>query len=353
MPLARAPVAHGQATSTASAQVPSLAAAQDATRAAMPVAWSDGVKALGEKIVAAVKPSRTVSLEVKNISSLSAADVETIRRALEAEVRAEGLRMGAGGTDVEVTLSENFEGYVWVAEVHRMEAKESVPNVAIVSVAKSRDLWTEKSASLVLSKRQVWEQAAKMLDFAIVAGPSTDTSRLVILGTETFWFYRSNDARWELEQEIQIPHSAPSPRNVTGWIDAEGNRAYLRGIVCSGDFLQPKSVRCEPSDQNERRPQLRVKIQGREDVDTAVIGQTCRQDWATLATATTDWTQPDFLQGYVSQGSRVKESGAPLEMDGPVLALYPTDATSSARVIVRNLKTGSYEGYIVTATCSQ
>jgi hypothetical protein len=88
-------------------------------------------------------------------------------------------------------------------------------------------------------------------------------------------------------------------------------------------------------------------------VDTATIGPACNRDLAALATGTTDWTQPDSIQGFVSESGRMKESGVPIEMDGPVLAIYPSESLGSARAVVRSLKTGNYEGYIVTATCSQ
>jgi hypothetical protein len=47
----------------------------------------------------------------------------------------------------------------------------------------------------------------------------------------------------------------------------------------------------------------------------------------------------------------VVPSGNTLEFDGPVMALQADPEGSSARAVVRNLKTGEYEAYIVTATC--
>jgi hypothetical protein len=331
-----------------------------AVEEALPAEWDAGVKTLAGKIATAVKPERAISLEVKNISSLGAGDVERIRRGLEAELRGKGIRLGAAEMAVTVTLSENLEGFVWAAEVHRAEVKdakerklEGEPRVMIIAVKKPVDSAAEKSALLVLAKRRVWQQPGRMLDFAIVTGAPAGASKLLVLGTDTFAFYKGIDARWELEREVPIPHSAPWPRNASAWIDTTGNRAYLPGVICSGDFLQADSVRCERSDQNGARGELRVKIPERENVDTATIGPACNRDSAALATGTTDWTQPDSIQGYVSENGRMKESGVPIEMDGPVLAIYPSELLGSARAVVRSLKTGNYEGYIVTATCSQ
>ena len=68
----------GQAPGASSAQLEERVASP-----ALPAAWNDGVKALAEKIAAAVKPSRAISLEIKNISSLGPVDVEAIRAGLK------------------------------------------------------------------------------------------------------------------------------------------------------------------------------------------------------------------------------------------------------------------------------
>ena len=148
-----------------------------AVEEALPAEWDAGVKTLAGKIATAMKPERAISLEVKNISSLGAGDVERIRRGLEAELRGKGIRLGAAEMAVTVTLSENLEGYVWVAEVHRAEVKdakerklEGEPRVMIIAVKKPVDSAAEKSALLVLAKRRVWQQPGRMLDFAIVTG---------------------------------------------------------------------------------------------------------------------------------------------------------------------------------------
>ena len=72
-----------------------------------------------------------------------------------------------------------------------------------------------------------------------------------------------------------------------------------------------------------------------------------------LSTGTGDWTQPDSIQGYLlsSLTGDAVPSGAAIEMEGPVVALQRVGRQSAARAVVHNLKTGNYEGYIVTATC--
>jgi hypothetical protein len=113
-------------------------------------------------------------------------------------------------------------------------------------------------------------------------------------------------------------------------------------------------VHCGSSDPtHDTRPELRIKIHGRENVDTATVGPICGKSLGALATGTNDWTQPDSIQGYVSEDGQIVESGVPIEMDGPVMSIYPMEAAGSARAVVWNLKTRNYEAHIVTATCSR
>lgn len=324
---------------------------------ALPTKWNEALRALAEKIASEAHPQRAIALDLKNISSLDAQDVTRIRLALESELKQRQFRIlssDSAGSHAQVTLSESKETYIWVAKVQRGQSDEREPQVVIVGVEKVVDGPSGKNTgSLSLSEKLVWEQGAKILDFATIGNSPESLSRLLVLEPERLIFYHGEGAGWEMERIVPIPHSAPWPRDVSGWIDTGKGRAYIRGIICDGDFFQPESVRCEPSDPtHDTRPELRLRIPDREGVDTATLGPICGEARAVLATGTGDWTQPDPIQGYVSADSQVAVSGAPIEMDGPVLALYPTGALGSARAVVRSLKTGNYEAYLVTATCS-
>src|ERR1700680_3532585 len=81
-----------------------------------------GARALAEKIAARAGPRGTLSLEVRNLSSLSVAQVAAVKQMLEAGLREHGTTLTAGppaDSEVRVTLAENVQGYVWVAEVRR------------------------------------------------------------------------------------------------------------------------------------------------------------------------------------------------------------------------------------------
>ncbi|HUJ83264.1 MAG TPA: hypothetical protein VLW83_15370, partial [Candidatus Acidoferrales bacterium] len=86
--------------------------------------------------------------------------------------------------------------------------------------------------------------------------------------------------------------------------------------------------------------------------DIVTLAPVCGSQWQVLATQAGDWTQADRLQLYEITEQRAVPVGQPLDLPGPVLALWPASDGKSARVVVRNLETGAYEASIVTAACS-
>jgi hypothetical protein len=329
---------------------------------ALPAKWSEGVRMLAGKIAVAVKPARSISLELKNLSSVGAAEVEAIGKTLEAELQNRGVRVRSGETEVGVTLSENDEGYVWVGEIRRNGSQESAPRVAIVSVPRaSAETRGEKKESLTLSRNLVWEQPNPMLDFAVFYKPVGITdSILVILEPDRLVYYRSANSEWHPWTTVAFTHSEPARRDPTGGISVADHTTWAPGVRCSGDIQEPGKVECALwKDGVAHRTQVGPKIRGHESDVGGVLGARCGSKSVALVSGDADWTQKDSIEGYLltdflAQGV---PSGSPLEFGGPVVAarvdLLSGDDKEGLRVIVHNLKTGDYEGYIVTATCSQ
>jgi hypothetical protein len=347
-----AQISRGQTPNTSS----SPASDQRVTAPALPGAWSDGVKALVAKIAEAVKPARAISLEMKNISSLGAADMEAIRAALDAELQTQGLRIGSADAHVEVTLSENGDGYVWVAETRRNAKQENSPRVAIVSVAKAKmNSVNEKSALLVLSKRLIWDQPSEFLDFLVIETPTNiASSTLMVLEPDRVMYYRSSTPEWRLWETIPFPEMGHRNRIVQGGIDAGVQKVWGPGGECSGDLADPARVNCSAKvvAQAER---LAANVPEHEPYQTQLLSERCGDKPVVLASGNGDWTQPDSLQGYlfsdIVQPDAVP-SGGPIEFDGPIMSVHGDDR-ESVRAIVHNLKTRNYEGYIVRASCSR
>jgi hypothetical protein len=335
-----APAAHAQSAQSPPNQLPSK--------------WSEAVHALADRIAAASPAHATLVLDVKNLSSLSTHDASNIREAIQTEWMRRGFRLGsatAAGTEVRLTLSEGIDSYVWVAE---WPGKDE-PKVAIVGVPKASIAGESGTKDLLrLESKLIWQQPARLLDFAVLTNPATVSTTLITLEPGRLVFYLSADSQWRFSDATDIPHSKPWPRDVRGIIDVEGKKVLLPDVQCAGDLENPKEIRCVPSKDTSLLEGPRIRVSGHDESESALLGDRCDGRFIILASGNGDWTQPDSIQGYslADLGGQATPAGSPIEFDGPVMLMYRDGKQTAARVVLRNLKTGNYEAYIVTATCS-
>lgn len=399
----------GQAPSASSPQID-----QRVTSPALPTAWNEAVKALAEKIVTAVKPSRAISFGIKNISSLGPADVDAIRTALEKELADGGLRVGSGGAGVEVTLSENVEGYVWVAKI----GKNDTSRIELVQVTKANDLSPSIRPTPLLQRKIVWRQETQFLDFST---RTFSPGLLDINYTTIFEFgrvrtfeFRAN--RFSETQNVSLP-LASDVRDLRGLlVPGDDARVYVGKEACLklfrdqycgeslhqdwpfpsgfyGRFVGNRNYFARfAKDSSERSggqpfytvavgmsvfdhytPIVTTELDGVARLysfrlpspeatfddwgdDIASIKPSCGADWQILVTGRGDWTELDHIQVYAiafGNSATAKPEGQPLEFSGPIFAIWQSDDEKSARVISKNLQTGMYEASVVTVICSQ
>jgi len=338
--------------------VPLFSRAQSSTQPAshLPRQWSNAVAALGERIANLAGGGKPVSLEVENISSLGRSDVDPIHEALEADLTRRGFHVEQDSSrqvHLVVTLSEGVEGYVWVAQVRN----GSEQRTAMVSVEKADETREDaKKEAVLLEKKLVWRQPGKFLDFAVATTPEGSLPELVVLEPERFAYYRSRDAtQWAFSQAIPILRSSVwslELRDLRGFIDNGSGVTFLPNIMCT-QTLDPSKVHCVAENQRLAFPWMGIRVQGHEDSETIELSETCDGDTVVLSTGDGDWTQTDQIQGYLagSADRDIHRSGAPIPTDGPVISFARDAKGSGARTIVRNVKTGDYEGYVITANC--
>jgi len=335
-----------------------LAITAGASFAQLPPEWNDAVRALAEKIAAAAVPADSLALNVTNTSSLSAADASAVSSALATELtrRHFTILSRASPTDaqVQLTLSEGAEGYVWVAQIRR--GAENGAQVAIVAAPGPADSFPGAAGkSLVLNRRLIRLQPEKILDFAVLPADPSSSIRLVILEPERLAFYAPGEGQWQMQQAVRIPHSAPWPRDVSGEIDASGGKASLPGVNCEGDFARPETLQCvafrQAKGSTTLADQEQLEIDGRA-VNFVALGKVCDSFGPImLVTGSGDWTEPDQIRAYdVAVGSPIAVS-RPIEFPGPILAHAAADDGKSARIVSRNLQTGMYEASIVSVSC--
>jgi len=311
------------------------------------------VQALAGKIANLAGRSRLISLEVKNISSLNAADGAAIRQALEVELTQRRFRLvpaTSAEAKVVVTLSEGVSGYIWVAQVGGGAAEQTVILPVSRTEASTKDA---ASGSLVLEAKLVWQQAGKFLDFAELSAPVGFSSMLVILEPDRLAYYHSTDAvNWQFWQRVPISPANPWPRDLRGSVSGDSGDVSLPSVRCTG-ALDPAKVQCAPD--RGRSTSVKVKIPGHEESESVLLPDRCGEESIVLSTGNGDWTEPDSIQGYLLPGldQNARVSGAPIQMQGPVISLSCDLKQSGAHAIVHNLKTGNYEAYVVTATCGR
>src|SRR5215470_2222355 len=94
--------------------------------------WRAPQAQLAEGIAAITGPG-VIALEITNRSSISAADVEAIRRSLISDLASAGVRVwdpDQAAAIARLTFSESLKDYVWVAEVQQ---GTSEPGIIIIS----------------------------------------------------------------------------------------------------------------------------------------------------------------------------------------------------------------------------
>jgi hypothetical protein len=321
----------------------------------LPSKWSDTVHSLADRIAAASPARATLVFDLKNISSLSAADAGSIREAIQAELIRRGFRIGptasSTGIDVRLTLSEGSDSYVWVAEWRGKDEAQT----AIVAVPKASDAGVNGTKNSVrLESKLMWQQPDRLLDFAVLTGPDNSASTIVTLEPGRVRWYSSGKVERGFSHGFDVLRKTPSPRDVRGIIDVEGKKVLLPEMECQGDIENATQMKCIPSQDATLLDVARIHVPGHEESESALLGERCDGRFVILASGNGDWTQPDSIQGYALADleGQATVSGSPIEFDGPVLALYREGKQSAARAVVHNLKTGNYEAYIVTATCS-
>lgn len=390
--------------------------AENAAQTAMPAEWTNRVETLAGKIADAVKASKTVSLDVQNLSSLGAGDAEMIHKALRAELQKHGIRIASSGTDVKVTLSENLERFIWIAEVHGKDE----PRVFIASLeGKATGSVPIARKPVVLHRELIWQQTEPMMDFLVSDVSADGRPQMFVLEAKRIVSYRKENGEWKPSETFALPTPDNRPRDIRGLIDTADHlfTFKLSDVQCSGGGTVSFELKCEKGataawplvaggqdrgfmaivegrnyfggdldvygDAEVEAPPfysvaVMKELKGAEWILAEVDGKSrkyndanearavyagwgddvvnvasgCGTDWQILASAPGDWTVTDRLQSYDVEHGAATASGEPLEFAGPILAMWPTLDAKAVRVVSKNLKTGEYEASIVSVSCA-
>jgi hypothetical protein len=377
--------------------------------------WSQPEQQLARKIAAVSGPG-AVAFDLRNQSTLSKKEVEEITRGLRAQLEANGLRFVASeqaAASLTITLSENLQSYVWVADIHQ---GTNEPAIAIVSAARSDMAGTlHEPSPLVIRKTPLWSQDDRILDIAVFEEMS-GMSHLAVLSPERVTLYRFQDGRWQLDQVMPVAHTRPWPRDLRGRLILRADHlfdAYLPGVSCQSSKAAPLSLMCRESDDpwplggepnisaffaptrnfftgvlapgvgkqtstakfysaaSIPRANYTLWIftatDGSQHIldgitdqtahlnwgsDLAAISTSCGAGWQVLASARGD-APTDSIRAYeISDRDPVAVSVA-VDFSGTITALWSEAKGKSAIAVAHNAETGNYEAFRLTITCAQ
>jgi hypothetical protein len=212
--------------------------------------WTGPEQQLARKVVAVTGPG-AVSLTVENRSSLGRRETEVISNGLRAALESVGLHFVApeqAAASVAISLSENTNSYVWVAEV-RQGAGEAA--VVMVSVPRPEGATVNRdSVPLSIRKISLWAQEERILDVAVLEENPAPV-QMAVLDAEKVTLYRMQGGKWQPQQALAVTHARPWPRDLRGRLAPARDHlldVYLPGVFCRTTSAAPLALSCRESD---------------------------------------------------------------------------------------------------------
>jgi hypothetical protein len=209
--------------------------------------WNIPEQQLARKVVT-VTGAGPLSLAFANRSSLGRRDAEIIQNGLRSALESAGARLAKtdAAPTVRISLSENLNSYVWVAEVRRSEDETAVVMVSTPRPAGAGG--AQDAVPLRILKIPLWTQTDPILDVAVL-DESGAPNRIAVLSPSGVTLYSGHPWAWQAERSAEIPHAQAWPRDLRGRIILAKDRqfdVFLPGIVCHG--MAPLNLTCLASD---------------------------------------------------------------------------------------------------------
>jgi hypothetical protein len=377
------------------------------------ISWDSPADELAKQIAATAGPG-PAKLSIKNRSSIPADQVPAIRRALERDLQSYGVTASSSAevpTVIRVTLSQNLQHELWIAEVQEgTEVK-----VVMVSTDLPANATPSSSAGVTIRKAFLLAAETPILDVDFVS--AGDERRMVVLEPERLTAYRQNAGAWVKDQAFDIVHSRPPPRDPRGRIvqgtsaaSAHLFDAYVPGVVCSGlesngrlavsctDSDDPWPIASQKAFYNATRnyftgvlvpgfgkapgPFYSAAELARSGGTVTLFSQTAGQvvlydrGVPKTITGTRDWgsdivsihstcgegslllvsgagaAPTDSVRAYEIPGREAIPVSGPMPLDGSVMAMWPANDGATATVVIRKEQPVQYEAYNVSAVCN-
>lgn len=361
---------------------------------------------LARKAAAFAGRGESIAIAWRNLSGLSSSDSTQARTAFEAAIRESGGRPAETGTvEVRVTLSENQSQYLLVAEGRKGEERQTW-----IASWKRAAAAAVLPAGVVLEKKLVWEQGEPILDVAVTPSGILVLSGARL----TMYTQRDGAMELRQSAAVNPARPLPrDPRGrlrVTGAVI----KVFLPGTLCSGSVEPTLALQCRASEEpwtlesGSRTVMLAGFAAGRNYFDGHVVTQSGvrktvpafytagaleeqgRQYWVLalvdgrtqildanfdpagamepwgsdlaatdarcgggsqiVSTKGGDSREADSVRAYAMVNRTPTPLTPPVELPGPVTALWTSNGTSVVAV-VRDFSTGHFAAYLLTVVC--
>ncbi|HKW19475.1 MAG TPA: hypothetical protein VJO35_18340 [Terriglobales bacterium] len=376
--------------------------------------WRQPISELTAKIVTLTGPG-VVALDITNRSSIGSADVEEIRRELTTALGTSGVRVwqpDQAAATIKLTLSENLQSYVWVAQIQQASNDSGM---ILVSSPRPETVVAQQQnvPPLTLRATALISQPEPILDVTLLVG---SPQRILLLSRVAVTLQELQNGRWVVLQSLPVNSPNPLPRDARGHILLRKDHlfdAYLPGLICHSNNSTPLTMNCAPSDdpwplgaensglsaffsptrnfftgalvpgigkQKSAPPfysaaalprtnymlwvfagldgqvhlldgfnqQVLNKI--RWGSNLAAVHAACRQDWQVIAD-TAENGAADSLQMFELADREPAAVSPKVTLNGSVTVLWSSSGDDFAIAVYRNLNTGNYEAVQLNFDC--
>jgi hypothetical protein len=377
--------------------------------------WAAAEQELARKIVAATGPG-AIALDLVNRSSLNKKAAEEISRGLRTQLESLGLRAvkpEQAAATVAISLSENLQNYVWLAEIHQGAGEYAIVMTSISR--QSAPAFVREPAAMTIRKIPLWVQEDRILDVAVLEESSAPT-HIAVLDAEKASLYRLNGGNWQLEQALSISHANSWPRDMRGRLLMRQDHlfdVYLPGVFCQSSNNVPLNLTCRKSDDPwplsslfslggfyaptrnfftgvlspgvgkqsatvkfySAAPLQRANyilwlfagVDGQSHLldgvsdqslrmkwgsDVASVKTSCGSGWQVLATQAGD-SLADSVRAYELPDRDPLAVSEAVDFAGGITALWTEAKGGTAVAVSRNSETGNYEAFRLSVACGQ
>jgi hypothetical protein len=380
-------------------------------------AATKAARELAGKIAAQIDHQKKLYVEVVDVTGeMRPADLADVKKVIESELRARGLSVSAGipaEVKIQVTVSRNNVERLFIAYYDHDDAHEVVITPFEQS---SLDLkpWLARAH---LDRELVFSGNSPILDFACTNGfAAKDCGQILALYSDAVILMAAgqNFPRMPISHENAWARDLRGRLKITGsnfearieGVECSGNIVRVQDSKCApvtgpwifagpevmtfaflapsrNWFQGPAAAASNTSRMNEdpffslagldihgdpgwisseTNGEARLFNGKNGNVlgtvsewgsELATVKSECSTGWQILATSKRDHTELDSVTVYEWTGNEFRALSEPLEMNGTIVAMWSDESGGPARAVVRNLKTGNYEAYLLKVGCSQ